>query len=211
MKPRSAHLQGRAIPLVLWAVVLGMVLILFTLFAASRLAGTVTEDHARVVQVSRDLAAIAGIVGVLVAAAGHFAAERERRRSWALQRLRLAAELMNKFYEDPNLEDVRAALRGSSAFPQTETGQPRLTRDVVRLMTLLETLGIAVKEECLDAETVDLMLGAPILEIAAHPVARQLVNVEPREDLLDGSSFEAYEQYLYPAIVKSRERRKRNQ
>ena len=132
--------------------------------------GDVYTRYEQPISVAKDLASIAGLAGIIIAAATFFAGERGRRSNRALERVKLTVDLMSRFYWPEELEEIRRALRqwDKIRLPPPKEFPDSMRWDTVWVLNFVETLAIAVDEGLLDVEIVDKMLGSPILEIMKH-------------------------------------------
>lgn len=148
---------------------------------------------------------IFGILALILALLEYSTSEKERRRVRAFEEVKMSMEFMSKFYDTPELAEIRTALRDKTPYkrpPSATPGYDSLRDDEVRVMNFFETIAIAVQAGCLDIALVDRMLGSPIGEIQSHPTMSTLLK-DPK------FSYEGFTEVLVPRLKEDYAREKK--
>lgn len=113
------------------------------------------------------LVSIFGIFSIIIALWSFIGQQLETKRARAFERTKLSLELMSRYYDDPEFDELRHRLW---ARKPGERAQPNLlTRGEIRLLNYFEGLALAVDQQILDAHLVSRMLGAPLRQLAENP------------------------------------------
>jgi hypothetical protein len=157
--------------------------------------------NADLVTVAKDLATALGLAGAVVAAFAYVTAERQRQGTRTLERVKLTVDLMARFYEPSDLEEIRRSLREHTELSRPANHPRSLRWDEVWVMNFFEALAISVDEGFLDIALVNKMLGSPIVEVGVNPNLRPLVYNEKARRIY---SYERFCTVLYEPICRLR-------
>jgi hypothetical protein len=179
-----------------WFAEWGIVLIGIVLFAVFWIVCFINEDpivNSRgFLQGVSALVSILGFLAVILAIVEYISSERGRRRTRTQETVKMAAEFMSKFYDAPELAEIKQHLREQTNYTRPPSNYS-LRDDEVRLMNLFETLAIAVERDSLDIELVNRMLGTPLREMRRHPMLKTLLE-DPK------FSYEGITRVLLPRL-----------
>ena len=157
--------------------------------------------NAPLILVAKDLASVLGLIGLVAAVATYTLNERTRQSNRKLERVKLSIDLMSRFYQPPELEEIRRSLREHKKLTRPPEYPNSLRWDEVWVMNFFESLAISIDEGLLDLKLVNKMVGSPILEVAENPSLLPLVYDATAEQIY---SYEGYIRTLYLPICKLR-------
>jgi hypothetical protein len=174
-----------------------LVAFLGAIFAAKKFL----VDNAPLIVVAKDLASVLGLIGLVAAVATYTSSVRARQSNRKLERVKLSIDLMSRFYQPPELEEIRRSLREHKKLTRPPEYPNSLRWDEVWVMNFFESLAISIDEGLLDIKLVNKMFGSPILEVAQNPSLLPLVYDAAAEQIY---SYEGYIRALYLPICELR-------
>ena len=108
-----------------------------------------------------------GVVSIAVALWNLVGQQRESKRRMAFERTKLSLELMSKYYDDSDFDEIRHLLWTRMGGGRSPEG--RLSNADIRLLNYFEAISIAVNQRVLDVHLVSRMLGTPLRQLAENP------------------------------------------
>jgi hypothetical protein len=123
--------------------------------------------HKDVLAAAASLASSLGFISIAVALWSAIGQQRETRRTRVFERTKLSLDLMSRFYDDPEFDELRQSLW--SAEPSERGSANPLTRAEIRLLNYFEGIALAVHKGALDLCSVRRMLGCPLRQLADNP------------------------------------------